>query len=154
MLSCEPGLPRVEHAQCCVSGTYNLSAAHSFLTELYIRQPQAGPSSNSMVWEAISYNSRSHLVFLLGKVNSARYMHKSLTPCYWNFFERKVMCFFSRTTHVHMSVAHALLSVEQLPWPAITPVLSNNHGRLARCSRVKILWRRRGERRVGEWAVT
>ena len=33
-----------------------------------------GPTSGFMVWEAISYNSRSHLVFLHGKVNSARYM--------------------------------------------------------------------------------
>ena len=33
--ACEPRLPGVEHAQSCVSGSYNLSAAHSFWTQLY-----------------------------------------------------------------------------------------------------------------------
>ena len=29
-------------------------------------------------------------------------LHRLLTSCYWHFFYRKVMCFFSRTAHVHI----------------------------------------------------
>ena len=28
-------------------------------------------------------------------------LHRLLTPCYCHFFDQKVMCFLSRTTHVH-----------------------------------------------------
>ena len=38
------------------------------------RQRHTGPTSGFIVWEAISYNSLSDLVFLQGKVNSARYI--------------------------------------------------------------------------------
>ena len=42
--------------------------------------PHAGPTSGFMVWGAISYNSRSHLVFLQGKVNSAYYIAQIVNP--------------------------------------------------------------------------
>ena len=55
-----------------------------------------------MVWGPISYNSRSHLVFLQGKVNSARYIALVANKYYCHFFDRKVLCFFRRTTPVHI----------------------------------------------------
>ena len=53
-------------------------------------------------WRAISYSLRSHLVFLQGKVNSAGYITQVGNPFYCHLFDRKVMCFFSRTTHDHI----------------------------------------------------
>ena len=51
VLSCEPGLLGVEHVQCCVSGTYNLSAAHSFWTQLYSIFPLlSAPHSLFGIW--------------------------------------------------------------------------------------------------------
>ena len=52
---------------------------------------------------AISYNSRPHMVFLQGKVKSARYITQ-VNFVYYHFFGRKVMCFFRRTTHVHIQL--------------------------------------------------
>ena len=58
-----------------------------------------------MVWGTISYNSQSHLVFLQGKVNSACYIaHRLLTKCYYHFFDRKVMCSFSRTMYAYIQL--------------------------------------------------
>ena len=67
-----------------------------------IRPRHTGPTSDFMVWGAISYNSRSHFMLMHGKVNSAHFIAQVSTPCYCHFFDRKVMCFFSRTTHVHI----------------------------------------------------
>ena len=51
--------------------------------------------------EAISYNSRSHLVFLQGKVNSARYIAQ-VNPVLLSFLRQEGDVLFSRTTHVHI----------------------------------------------------
>ena len=59
------------------------------------------PTSGFMVWGAITYNSQSHLLFLQGRINSARYIAQ-VVSCYCHFFNRKMMCFFSRTKHVHI----------------------------------------------------
>ena len=77
------------------------------------------------MWGAISYNFRSHLVFLQGKVSSARYIAHLLTLCHCHFFDRKVMCFFSRTSHIHYGCSDATCfrGVQQLPWLARIPVL-------------------------------
>ena len=40
----------------------------------------AGPTSGFLVWGAISYNPQSHLVYLEGKVNSARYIAQVVNP--------------------------------------------------------------------------
>ena len=53
---------------------------------------QATPQA-SWCGETISYNSRSHLVFLQGKVNSASYIAQVVITFYCHFFDRMVMCF-------------------------------------------------------------
>ena len=58
-----------------------------------------GHTSSLTVWRAISYNLRSHLMFLQDKVTVPATMHRLLTLCYHHFYDRKVMCCFSRTTH-------------------------------------------------------
>ena len=76
---------------------------------------------------AISYNSQSQLVFLQGKVNSARYIAHIVNPELLPFFYRNVICFFSRITHVDIRLLRhkrALCGVQQLSWPARTPDLS------------------------------
>ena len=42
-----------------------------------------------MVWGAISYNSRSHFVFLQGKVNSVRYIAQVVTPMLLPFLRQE-----------------------------------------------------------------
>ena len=39
-----------------------------------------GPTSGFMVWGGISYTSRSHLMFLQGKVNNTRYIAQVVNP--------------------------------------------------------------------------
>ena len=51
---------------------------------------------------AISYYSRSHLVFLQGKVNSARYIAQVLNPVLLPFLRQDSGVLFSKTTHVHI----------------------------------------------------
>ena len=79
----------------------------------------------SVVFNDESYNLRSHLAFLQGKVNSPTTLHRLLTPCYCHF-NRKVMCFFQQdNTHPHMAaVMQPTLYDVQLPWPAQFPDLS------------------------------
>ena len=54
-----------------------------------------------MVRGSISYNSRSHLVFLQGKVNSARYI-AYVNSVLLQFLRQEDSVFFSRTTQVHI----------------------------------------------------
>ena len=75
---------------------------------------------------AISYNSRPHMVFPLGKIKSARYITQ-VNFVYCHFFGRKVMCFFRRTTHVHIQLLRRnvlFVVYKQLPLPARSPDLS------------------------------
>ena len=55
-----------------------------------------------MVWEAISYNSWSHLV--LGKVNSARYIAQVVNPVLASFIRQEGDVLLSRATHVHIQL--------------------------------------------------
>ena len=73
-----------------------------------IRLRHTGPTS------AISYNSRSHSVFLLGKVNSARYIAQIVNPVLLPFLRQEGDVFFSRTTHVHISPNTFLYSLTQV----------------------------------------
>ena len=93
----------------------------------YIRARHTGPTSGFMVWGAISYNLQSHLVFLQGKVNSSRYNSQVINPVLLAFFDRKVMCFFSRTVHVHKQLLRRnvhFVVYNNCPWPARSPDLS------------------------------
>ena len=52
---------------------------------------------------AIGYNSRSHLVFLQDKINSAHYIAQVVNPRLLPFLRRECGV-FSRTTHIHMQL--------------------------------------------------
>ena len=67
-----------------------------------IRLRHTGPTSGSMVWGASSYNSRSHLAFLQGEINSARYIVQVVNPVLLPFLRQEGYELFSRTTHVHV----------------------------------------------------
>ena len=54
-----------------------------------IRTQHTSPTSGFMVWEAISYNSRSHLVFLQRKVNSFRCFAEVVNPVLLQFLQHK-----------------------------------------------------------------
>ena len=76
---------------------------------------------------AIHYNSRSHLVFLQGKVNSARYIAQVVNPVPLSFLRLEDNVIFSRTTHIHILllrryVLFALRDVQQLPWSGRTKI--------------------------------
>ena len=58
---------------------YGLEPGERRLPEC-IRPRHTGPTSGLVVWWAISYNSRSHLVFLQGKVNNACYIAQVVNP--------------------------------------------------------------------------
>ena len=78
---------------------------------------------------AITYNSRSHLVYLQDKVNSARYITQVVNPVLLPFLRQEGdMLFQQDNAHPHMAAAtqRALRGVQQLPWPARSPDLSPN----------------------------
>ena len=52
------------------------------------------PTSGLMVRGAISYNLRSHLVFLQGKVNSAPYIAQVVNPMLLSFFKQEADVLF------------------------------------------------------------
>ena len=81
---------------------YGIDLMRVIFRSVFVNDTQAPPPLKLHGVGRISHNLRSYLVFLQGKVNSARYIARLLTPCYCNFFGRKVMCFSSRTTHVHI----------------------------------------------------
>ena len=52
-------------------------------------------------------------------------LHRLLILYYYHLFDRKVMCFFSGTTNVHIRLLRpSLRGVRQLSWSARTPDLS------------------------------
>ena len=87
-----------EESRFCLSATDGHTRVRHGLGERRlpesIRPRHIDPTPDFMVCGAISYNSRSHLVFLQVKVNRASYiaqvMKFVLLPF---FFERNVMCF-------------------------------------------------------------
>ena len=80
-----------------------------------------------MVWGTISFNSRSHLVFLQGKVSSARYIAQVVNPVLLPFLRHEGDVLFQQDNarpHTAAAMQHAFGGVEQLPWPASSPDLS------------------------------
>ena len=70
------------------------------------------PTSGFMVWGVISYNSQSHMVFLQGEVNSALYIAQVVNPILCHIIDWEMLCFFSRTMHVHIQLLwHNMLFV-------------------------------------------
>ena len=61
-----------------------------------------GPTSGFLVWGP-SVKTRGHIwYFCRVKQTVPATLHRLLTPCYYHFFDRKVMCFLSITTTVHI----------------------------------------------------
>ena len=80
-----------------------------------------------MMWGAISHNSWSHLVFLQGKVNSARYSAQDVNPLLLPFLGQEGDVLFQQdNVHPYTAAAtqRALHGVQQLPWLARSPDLS------------------------------
>ena len=85
-----------------------------------------GPSSNFMVWEAVSYNSLSHLLFLQDKVKSACYIAQVVNPVLQPFLRQEGDVFFQQDNagpHRATVMQHALCGI-RLSWPAVSPDLS------------------------------
>ena len=75
----------------------------------------------------ISYISRSHLVFLQGKVNGALYIAGVVKLMILPFLRQKCdVCLHQDNVHPHTAAAmqRDLHGVQQLPWPARSPDLS------------------------------
>ena len=80
-----------------------------------------------MVWRVICYNSKSHLVFLLGKVYSARYIAQVVNPMLLSFLRQECDVVFQQDNacpHTATAMQHALHGVQHLPWPARSSDLS------------------------------
>ena len=50
----------------------------------------------------ISYNSRSQMVFLQGKINNSRFIAHVVNPVLLSFIRQEGDVLFSRTTHIHI----------------------------------------------------
>ena len=75
--------------------------------------------------EAICYNSLSHLVFLQGEVNSARYIAQVVNPVNCHFFDVISCAFQHYNAHPHTAAAtQRIFRGVQLPWTARSPDLS------------------------------
>ena len=91
-----------------------------------VRPRHIGSTSGFMVWEVISYNSRSHLVFLQGKVNSARYIVQVVNSVLLPFLRQGRDVLFqndNQRPHTVAATQRALRGVQHLPWPARSPDL-------------------------------
>ena len=80
-----------------------------------------------MVWGAISYSLRSHLVFLQGKVNSARYIAQVDNIMLPPFLRQEGDVLFQQVnacSHMAAVMQRAFHGVQQLPWPVRAPDLS------------------------------
>ena len=88
---------------------------------------RTGSISGFIVWGAISLNSRSHLVFLQSKVNSARHIVQAIIPVILSFIRQEGDTLFQQhNARPHTAVATQLVlrGVQLLPWPARAPDLS------------------------------
>lgn len=92
-----------------------------------IRPRHTGPTPGIMVWGAISYTGRTHLVIIEGTLNSARYIQTVIEPIVLPFLDRQGNMLFQQDNarpHVSRATQRALERVSQLPWPARSPDLS------------------------------
>ena len=83
------------------------------------------PTSGFMVWGAISYNSWSHLVFLQGKVNNARYIAQVVNHVLLPFLRQEGDGLFQQDNaclHMVAATQRALRHVQHPPWPARAPI--------------------------------
>ena len=76
---------------------------------------------------AINYNSRSHLVFLQGKSNSARHIEQVVNPVLLSFIRKKVDVLFQQdNARPHTAAATqrrpTLRGVQNVPRPARSPI--------------------------------
>lgn len=92
-----------------------------------IRQRHTAPTPGLLVWGAISYHSRTQLVFVSGTLNSTWYIHNIIQPVVVPFVtsvNNGVFQHDNARPHTTRATQHALRGVRQLPWPARSPDLS------------------------------
>ena len=72
-----------------------------------------------MVWDH-RYNSRSDLVFLQGKVNSARYIEYVVYPVLLSFIRQEFGVLFQQenaSPNTATATPRTFRGIQQLPWP-------------------------------------
>ena len=92
----------------------------------FAHDTQIPPQASWCGW-AISYNSQSHLMFLQGKVNIARYITQVVNTMLLPFLRQEGDVLFQQNkacSHMAAAMQHALLGVQQLPLPARSSDLS------------------------------
>ena len=92
-----------------------------------IRPRHTGPTPGLMVWGAISYNSRSPLVFVEGTLTSARYVQDVVRPALLPFLQQEGVVLFQQDNarpHAARATQRALQDVQKRPWPARSPDVS------------------------------
>ena len=68
----------------------------------FTHDTQVPPQASWCEGRGMSYNSQSHLVFLQGKVNSARYIAQIVNSMLLPFLQQEGDVLFSMTTHFHV----------------------------------------------------
>ena len=105
---------------------YSIDLVNVICWSAFVHNKQAPPQA-SWYGMAISYNSRSHLVFLRGKVNSAHYIAEAFNPVLLPFLRQEGDVLnrqYNTRPHKAAATLCALQGVQQLPWPARSPDLS------------------------------
>ena len=103
---------------------------HEQYADACVRQVNRWGGPSVMFWAGISANQRTHLVFIEGNLNAARYRDEILDPIVLPFLERvggrAVFQQDNARPHVARVCADFLEEndVEVLPWPALSPDLN------------------------------
>ncbi|GFT21416.1 transposable element Tcb2 transposase [Trichonephila clavipes] len=80
-----------------------------------------------MVWSAIAYNTRSHLVLIRGNMTAQQYVHDIMLPHMFPFLQWLPGAIFHEDNarlHTARVSQDCLPTVTVLPWPARYPDLS------------------------------
>ena len=108
-------------SRCCLYTSddvrvYGIDLVSVIFRSVYAHDTQAPPQAS---WcERSSVTTRGHIWrFCKVKKTVIGTLHRLLSPCYCQFFARKVICFFTRT-HSAVTTQRALRGVQQLSWPA------------------------------------
>ena len=99
---------------------YGIDLMNGIFRSAFVHDTQALPQVS---W---CYKSWSYLVFLQGKVNSARYIAPAVNPVLLSFIRQQGVVLFQQDNarpHTAAATQSALHSVQILPWPARSPNL-------------------------------
>ncbi|GFV72107.1 transposable element Tcb1 transposase [Trichonephila clavipes] len=96
------------------------------LNPVFALQRHTTPTAGVMVWGAISYNTRSPLVLILGSMTAQRYVHAILQSHVLPLVQRLPGAIFLPDTarpHTAKMSQDCLHTVSTFPWPAQSPDL-------------------------------